>query len=85
MDLIGEYDEIEIPPVKPHVTRHRRFAWQCGPCGVLVKVPVKAPAPAVSKATPFGPGIHVLAIYFKGFFRRCPTSAWPARSAIALG
>ena len=29
MDLIGEYDEIEIPPVKPHVTRHRRFACQC--------------------------------------------------------
>ena len=32
MDLIGEYDEIEIPPVKPHVTRHRRFACQCGQC-----------------------------------------------------
>ena len=63
MDLIGEYDEIEIPPVKPHVTRHRRFACQCGQCGTLVK----APAPAVSKATPFGPGIHALAIYLKGF------------------
>ena len=34
-----------------------------GQCGVLVK----APAPAVSKATPFGPGIHALAIYLKGF------------------
>jgi transposase len=27
--LIGEYDEIEIPPFKPHVVRHRRFACQC--------------------------------------------------------
>jgi transposase len=23
LELIGEYDEIEIPPVKPHVVRHR--------------------------------------------------------------
>jgi hypothetical protein len=29
MELIGEYDEIEIPPVKPHVIRvitHGHFA-----------------------------------------------------------
>src|SRR5450631_209976 len=29
LELIGEYDEIEIPPVKPYVVRHRRFACQC--------------------------------------------------------
>ena len=29
MELIGEYDEIEIPPVKPYVVRHRRFACRC--------------------------------------------------------
>ena len=28
-ELIGEYDEIEIPPVKPYVIRHRRFACRC--------------------------------------------------------
>ena len=33
MALIGEYDEIEIPPLKPHVVRHRRFACQCPHCG----------------------------------------------------
>ena len=33
MELIGEYDEIEIPPVKPHVVRHRRFACRCAQCG----------------------------------------------------
>jgi transposase len=61
--LIGEYDEIEFPPVKPYVIRHRRFACRCGRCGVEAK----APAPAVATATPFGPRIHALAIYLKGF------------------
>ena len=62
MELIGEYDEIEIPPVKPYVVRHRRFACRCQHCGS----DVKAPAPSVATATPFGPRIHALAIYFKG-------------------
>ena len=61
--MIGEYDEIEIPPVKPYVIRHRRFACRCGHCGVEAK----APAPTVATTTPFGPRIHALAIYLKGF------------------
>ena len=32
-ELIGEYDEIKIPPVKPYVIRHRRFSCRCGRCG----------------------------------------------------
>jgi transposase len=63
MELIGEYDEIDIPPVKPYVVRHRRFACRCEHCGARIK----APAPAVATATPFGPRIHALAIYCKGF------------------
>jgi transposase len=63
MELIGEYDDIEIPPVKPYVVRHRRFACRCEHCGAGIK----APAPAVATATPFGPRIHALAIYLKGF------------------
>jgi hypothetical protein len=39
MELIGEYDEIEIPPVKPYVVRHRRFACRCAHCGAGVKAP----------------------------------------------
>ena len=62
-ELIGEYDEIEIPPVKPYVVRHRRFACRCAHCGAGVK----APAPSVATQTPFGPRIHALAIYCKGF------------------
>src|ERR1019366_7847365 len=63
LELIGEYDEIEIPPVKPYVVRHRRFACQCQHCDS----DVKAPAPAVATATPFGPRIHARSIYYKGF------------------
>ena len=63
MELIGEYDEIEIPPVKPYVVRHRRFACRCAHCGAGVK----APAPKVATTTPFGLRIHALAIYLKGF------------------
>src|SRR5450432_366195 len=62
-ELIGEYDEIEIPPVKPYVVRHRRFACRCRHCGIEAK----AAAPAVATATPFGPRVHALAIYLKGF------------------
>ena len=63
MDLIGEYDEIEIPPVKPRVVRHRRFACRCAACGLEAK----PPAPAIATTTPFGPRIHALAIYLKSF------------------
>ncbi len=62
-ELIGEYDEVEIPPVKPHVVRHRRFACRCAHCGA----DIKAAPPAVATTTPFGPRIHALAIYLKSF------------------
>ncbi len=63
MELIGEYDEIEIPPVKPYVLRHRRFACRCAHCGSQAK----ASAPPVATTTPLGPRIHALVIYLKGF------------------
>jgi transposase len=60
-ELIGEYDEIELPPVRPFVTRHRRYAIRCSCCAS----PTRGALPAVSQATPFGPRIHALAIYLK--------------------
>ncbi len=54
LELMVEYDEIERPPVKPYIVRHRRVAQ-------------KALAPTVAMPTPFGPRIHALAIYHKGF------------------
>jgi transposase len=60
-ELIGEYDEIELPPVRPFVRRHRRFAIRCSCCGGETK----AALPAAATGTPFGPRIHALAIYLK--------------------
>ena len=37
--LIGEYDEIELPPIKPDVIRHRLFACRCARCGAAQTVP----------------------------------------------
>ena len=62
-EVIGEYDAIELPKVKPIVTRHRRFCLRCPACGV--KTPARLPEAATG--TPFGPDIHALAIYPKSF------------------
>ena len=59
MELTFEGDETEIPPVKPHVICHRRFACRCAHCGLDAKAP--APAVAMGTATPFGPRIHAIA------------------------
>jgi transposase len=60
-ELIGEYDEIELPPVRPFVRRHRRFAVFCPHC----RASLAGPLPAAAQKTPFGPRIHALAIYLK--------------------
>ena len=62
-EIIGEYDAIDLPPVKPVITRRRRFCLCCPACGV------KTPAhlPDAAQGTSFGPGIHALAIYLKSF------------------
>jgi transposase len=59
--LIGEYDEIELPPIQPFVRRHRRFSIRCARCGAAIE----ASLPAVARGTPFGPRIHALAVYLK--------------------
>ena len=60
-ELIGEYDEVELPPVRPFVRRHRRFAIRCACCGK----PTAAPLPSAAQGTPFGPNIHAVAVYLK--------------------
>ena len=59
--VIGEYDEIDLPEVKPIVRRHRRLACRCPRCGKTTR----APAPRAAQGTPFGPRIHALALYLK--------------------
>lgn len=58
---VGEYDEIDLPEVKPIVRRHRRLACRCARCGKTTR----APAPAAAQGTPFGGRIHALALYLK--------------------
>jgi len=61
--VIGEYDEIEFPVLKPFVRRHRRFAVICPQC----RARVKAPMPDAANGSPFGPRLHGLALYLKTF------------------
>lgn len=62
-DIIGEYDEIELPPIKPHVTRHRRLGVCCPHCSLRVK----ASLPEAACGSPFGPRLHGLVLYLKTF------------------
>jgi len=59
--VIGEYDEIDLPEVKPVVKRHRRLKCRCAKCGKTSA----APLPQAAHGTPFGKRIHALALYLK--------------------
>ena len=62
-DVIGEYDEIEVPPIAPFVRRHRRFCVCCPHCSSKVK----AALPHAAHGSPFGPRLHALVLYLKTF------------------
>jgi transposase len=62
-DVIGEYDEIEVPPIKPFVRRHRRLCVCCPHCSSKVR----APLPEAAHGSPFGPQLHGIALYLKTF------------------
>lgn len=54
------YDRIELPPIRPDVTRVRLFGGRCGCCGARAT----APAPAgLEPGSPFGQSISALVIY----------------------
>ena len=62
-DLAREYDHIDIPPIKPVVTRIELFRATCPCC----KARVTANAPAdMPEGTPFGPGIGSIIAYLHG-------------------
>lgn len=60
-EVIGEYDEIDLPEVKPIIRRHRRLACCCAQCGKATSAPV----PQAAVGTPFGRRIHALTLYLK--------------------
>ena len=62
-EVVGEYDEIEIPPITPFVRRHRRLCVRCPHCSC----PVTAPLPDAAIGSPFGPRLHGLVLYLKIF------------------
>jgi transposase len=62
-EIVSVSERIELPPVMPVVTQHRRLAVNCPTCGMRVVAPV----PEVARGTPFGPRLHAVATYLKTF------------------
>ena len=60
--LHAVYDKIEVPPVKPMVTRVEPYGGRCARCGQ----PYVAPVPAgLEPGTPFGASVQSLATYLR--------------------
>lgn len=60
--LHGRYDKIDLPPVRPVVTRVERYAGCCSCCGQVTVAPVPE---GLEDGSPFGPGIVAAAIYLR--------------------
>ena len=60
--LHGRYDKIDLPVVRPVVTRVERFAGHCPCCGHVTLAPVPA---GMEEGTPFSVNILALAIYLR--------------------
>ena len=60
--LAARYDKVELPQVRPVVTRVERYAGRCACCGgtTLAAVPE-----GLGPGTPFGAGIVALALYLR--------------------
>jgi transposase len=54
------YDHIDLPPIRPIVTRIELFGGRCRECGCRYRA--EAPA-GMAPGTPFGPGIRSLLAY----------------------
>ncbi|MGH7080607.1 MAG: hypothetical protein ACREFU_21215, partial [Acetobacteraceae bacterium] len=60
--LHGRYDRIDLPPVRPLVTRVERYAGRCPCCG---GVTVASVPEGLEDGTPFGSGIVAAALYLR--------------------
>jgi transposase len=54
------YDHIDIPPIRPHVTRIELYGGRCGGCGKRFRA---APPDGIAPGTPFGASIRALLLY----------------------
>jgi transposase len=62
LKLSARYDKIDLPPVKPVVTRVERFAGHCQNCGEITLAPVPE---ALEPGTPFSINIITFALYLR--------------------
>jgi len=60
--LHARYDKIELPPVRPVVTRVERYGARCPCCGGTTLAPVPE---GMEQGTPFGASILALALYLR--------------------
>jgi len=60
--LHGRYDKIDLPPVRPVVTRVERYAGHCPCCGGTTLAPVPD---GMEEGSPFSPGIVAMALYLR--------------------
>jgi transposase len=60
--LHARYDKLELPPVRPVVTRVERYLGRCPCCGGATLAPVPE---GMEQGTPFGVSILVLALYLR--------------------
>jgi len=62
LKLFGRYDKIDLPPVKPVVTRVERYAGHCDNCGKTTLAPVPE---GLEPGSPFSINIMALALYLR--------------------
>jgi transposase len=60
--LEARYDKVDLPPVRPVVTRVERYAGRCRCCGHTTRAPVPA---GLEPGTPFSLNIVALAVYLR--------------------
>ena len=60
--LHGLYDKIDLPVVRPVVTRVERYAGHCPCCGGVTLAPVPV---GLEEGSPFSVNIVALAIYLR--------------------
>ena len=59
---LQSYDRIEIPEIKPEVTRVTLYGGLCPCCAKRFKA---APPPGLEPGSPFGPNLRAFAIYLR--------------------
>lgn len=60
--LHARYDKVDLPPVRPVVTRVERYLGRCPCCGGTTLAPVPE---GLAGGSPFGPSVLALALYLR--------------------